>query len=361
MSLTDYRTLGRSGLRVSPLCLGTMTFGTEWGWGSPAESARSILFAYLDAGGNFIDTANGYTNGTSETLIGQFLKERGNRDNVVIATKYTFNTDPKDPNAGGSSRKNMFSAIEKSLRRLQTDYVDLYWVHNWDMVTPVEEVLSALTDLVRAGKIRYIGLSNHPAWYVGRAQTLAELKGYERIIGLQMEYSLAERSIEREFVPAALELGMGICPWSPMAGGLLSGKYKREASSVYAKGEGRLEKLKGGPAPLTRVFSDRNWKIAEAVSAIAQKAGRPAAQIALNWVANQPGIDSAIIGATKLQQLHDNIAALDFTIPTNLSAELDEISRPEVQYPYNFFTEEVQAMVTGQTKLERKGGRSKAA
>jgi aryl-alcohol dehydrogenase-like predicted oxidoreductase len=227
-SMKEYVTLGRSGLRVSPLCLGTMTFGTEWGWGTEEDVSRAIFNRYIEAGGNFLDTADGYTGGKSEEMLGKFIGERRLRDRVVVATKFTFNTDPGNPNAGGNGRKNIYRALEGSLRRLQTDYIDLYWLHAWDTVTPVEEVVSTLIDLVREGKIRHFGFSDVPAWYAARALTIAEKEGKERPIALQMEYSLVERNIEREHVPAAQELGIAICPWSPLASGFLTGKYKRE-------------------------------------------------------------------------------------------------------------------------------------
>src|SRR5262249_7912809 len=240
MKLNEYVTLGRSGLRVSPLCLGTMTFGTEWGWGSDEGAAAAILDHYLEAGGNFLDTADMYVNGRSEEILGRFIAERRARDRIVLATKFTFNAEPGNPNAGGNGRKNVYRALEASLRRLRTDYADLYWLHAWDTVTPVEEVLDTLTDLVRQGRIRHFGFSDVPAWYAARAETLAEQQGKDRIIALQLEYSLVERTIEREHVTAARELGMGICPWSPLAGGFLAGKYRRGAGG--AVGEGRLQK-----------------------------------------------------------------------------------------------------------------------
>src|SRR5258705_8754207 len=256
-NLNDYTTLGRSGLRVSRLCLGTMTFGNEWGWGAEEQTTRAIFDRYVAAGGNFIDTADLYTEGHSEELVGKFIGERGLRDRVVLATKFTFNPDPGNPNAGGNGRKNIHRSLEDSLKRLQTDYIDLYWLHAWDTVTPVEEVVSTLNDLVRAGKIRYYGFSNTPAWYVARAQTLAEKEGKERLVALQLPYSLVERSIEREHVPAAQELGLGITPWSPLAGGFLSGKYQRQGKTEV--GEGRLNTLKDNPA--FNPFNERNCRI----------------------------------------------------------------------------------------------------
>lgn len=348
---SDYYLLGRSGLRVSPLCLGTMTFGTEWGWGSPESSAREILFRYLDAGGNFVDTADGYTNGSSEEMIGRFLKESGRRDRVVLATKYTFNAFPGDPNAGGNARKNLHRALESSLRRLQTDYIDLYWVHAWDRLTPVEEVMRSLDDAVRAGKIRYIGLSDTPAWYLARAQTLAELRGWERVAALQLEYSLAERNIEREHVPAALELGMGICPWSPLAGGLLSGKYRRSAGAGGVDGDGRVQATRTNGNPVFDKVNERNWQIVDELVAVAKELGRSPAQVALNWITRRPGVVSTLIGATKPAQLDDNLGALSFEIPPALSARLEAVSRPYTGHPYVFFEPTMHAMVTGGTNV----------
>jgi len=347
-NVTDFVTLGRSGLRVSPLCLGTMTFGTEWGWGSEEQTARAVFDRYVDAGGNFIDTADGYTEGHSEELLGKFISERGLRDRVVLATKFTFNAEPGNPNAGGNGRKNIYRALEGSLRRLQTDYIDLYWLHAWDTITPVEEVVSTLNDLVRAGKIRHYGFSDTPAWYLARAQTLAEKEGKERLIALQLEYSLVERSIEREHIPAAQELGLGIAPWSPLAGGFLSGKYRREGKT--GAGEGRLEMVKDNP--LFNRFTERNWRVLDQLIDIAKQIDRSSAQVALNWVAKQPGMTSTIIGATKIAQLDDNLQSLEFEIPVELRKRLDEVSALEPAHPYSFFNPEMQGMLSGGTKVE---------
>ena len=347
MSLKNYVTLGRSGLRVSPLCLGTMTFGTEWGIGTEEDGSRAILRQFLEAGGNFIDTANIYNFGTSEKMLGKFLKEDGLRDRVVLATKFTFNSSPGDPNAGGNGRKNIYQAVDASLQRLQTDYIDLYWMHAWDTVTPEEEVLSTLTDLVRAGKIRYYGFSNTPAWYLACVQTLADQQGKERLIALQLQYSLAERTIEREHIPAAQKLGLGICPWSPLAGGLLSGKYKRGPSG--AQGEGRLT---GPAAAFFKGLSDRNWRILDTVNEVAKQLSKTPAQIALNWAATQPGVTSTIIGATKPAQLADNLAAIEFEIPAEPRARLDQASALEPATPYTFFTGIEHARVCGETSIQ---------
>src|SRR5271165_6018997 len=224
-----YRLLGKSGLRVSEAALGTMTFGDERGWGSPKAEAQKIYETYREAGGNFIDTANFYTGGTSETFVGELIK--GHRDSVVLATKYSSAAPGNDPNAAGNHRKNMMQALEASLKRLRTDYIDLYWVHIWDQITPVEEVMRGLDDLVRAGKVLYTGISDAPAWWVAQANTLAELRGWTPFIGLQIEYNLLERTVERELIPMAKALNIGVTAWSPLAGGVLTGKYHGHGAS----------------------------------------------------------------------------------------------------------------------------------
>jgi aryl-alcohol dehydrogenase-like predicted oxidoreductase len=347
MSVKDYVTLGRSGLRVSPLTLGTMTFGTEWGWGTEENTSRDVFNRYIDAGGNFIDTADLYTIGTSEKMVGKFITERNLRERVVLATKFTFNAEPGNPNAGGNGRKNIYRALESSLKRLQTDYIDLYWLHAWDTVTPVEEVVSTLNDLVRQGKIRHFGFSDTPAWYVARAQTIAELQGKERLIALQLEYSLVERNIEREHIPVAQELGIGILPWSPLAGGFLAGKYKRSGNTGV--GDGRHEVTKNSGNPAFNKFTEHNWTVLDALLQVAKQMNEPPAQVALNWVATQPGITSTIIGATKLGQLDDNLAALDFEIPAAQRTRLDEASALEPIHPYIFYGSNINPMVTGGT------------
>jgi aryl-alcohol dehydrogenase-like predicted oxidoreductase len=325
-----------------------MTFGTQWGWGSEENTARTIFDRYLEAGGNFLDTADGYTNGQSEEMVGKFIGERGVRDQVVLATKFTFNALQGNPNTGGNGRKNIYRALDASLRRLKTDFIDLYWLHAWDTVTPVEEVVSTLNDLVRNGKIRHYGFSDTPAWYLARARTLAEKEGKEPLVALQLEYSLIERNIEREHIPAAQELGMALCPWSPLAGGFLSGKYKREGDS--GTGEGRLEVQKGNP--IFNRFKERNWQVLDALVAVAKELGRKPAQVALNWVATQPGVTSTIIGATKTEQLADNLAAIEFAIPAELRRRLDEASALEPVHPYVFFEGPIQTMIHGGTRVE---------
>jgi len=250
-----YKLLGRTGLRVSELCLGTMTFGEEWGWGASREESRRMFDAFADAGGNFVDTANLYTGGTSEKFVGEFLK--GRRERFVLATKYTLNMSPDDPNGGGNHRKNLVQSLDASLKRLDTDRIDLYWVHAWDGMTPLEETMRALDDAVRAGKILYVGISDAPAWVVSRANTLAELKDWSPFAALQIQYSLADRSPERDLLPMAKALDLAVTPWGVLGGGVLSGKYKspadRPAGARYVAGGARL----GSPAAVRRDRSDR--------------------------------------------------------------------------------------------------------
>lgn len=345
-SLARYHLLGRSGLRISPLCLGTMTFGNPQGWGTTEDIARQIFQRYLEAGGNFIDTADGYTGGDSERMLGKFMREMGNRDRLVLATKFTVNQHPNDPNGGGNSRKHMMDALHTSLRRLQTDHVDLYWMHVWDTMTPVEETMAALNTLVQQGKVRYIGLSDVPAWYLARAQTLAQWRGWEPVCGLQLEYSLVERNIEREHVPAAQHLGCGICSWSPLGSGVLTGKYSKDKG-----GRGRLEKLDKGKNPVFRKLTDQNFEIADAVKKIAKKLGKSPAQVSLNWITRRPGVASTIIGATRVEQLDDNLQALEFDIPEDMSRQLDQLTAPPIVHPYSFFTEEMKHLRNGQNEV----------
>lgn len=339
MKLNDYVTLGRSGLRVSPLCLGTMTFGTSTGWGMEEAEARAVFEHYLAEGGNFFDCANSYAGGTSEEYLGRFIRDGGHRDRAVIATKFTRSVEPGNPNAVGNGRKTIHLSLEQSLRRLSTDYIDLYWLHSWDRVTPVEEVVASLNQLVQAGKILHYGLSDVPAWYAARAATIAELRGLAPPAALQLEYSLVERAIEREHVPAAQEMGMAICAWGPTGSGFLTGKYR----GGQIDGAGRLNV--GGPT-MDR-FSDGKWAIAERLESIAKTIGRTPAQVAINWVKTQPGQTTPIVGARTLDQLRDNLAALDFDIPVELRAELDQLSALPKAHPYRMFEPPLADMLSG--------------
>ncbi|MFL6424896.1 MAG: aldo/keto reductase [Nitrososphaeraceae archaeon] len=353
-----YQLLGKSGLRVSELCLGAMTFGEEWGWGASKEECHKIFNAYVDAGGNFIDTANKYTEGTSERYIGEFIAS--DRDRFVLATKYTSNTRRGDPNAGGNHRKNMIQSLEASLKRLNTDYIDLYWVHAWDPLTPIEEMMRALDDMVRAGKILYIGVSDAPAWIVSQANTLANLKGWTEFTGLQIEYSLIERTPERELLPMADALNIGVTAWSPLGGGVLTGKYNKSnreeqqqqntsssssTTVVAQEGNSRLE-VQNEFA--NRVLNDRNMLIAQEVSKIAKEIGCSAAQVALNWVRQQNIMSPAgknkiipIIGARKETQIKDNLACLEFELTSEQMQRLNEVSKIELGFPHDFLNSEM--------------------
>lgn len=345
MILNTYFTLGNSGLRVSRLALGTMTFGTDWGWGADKNTARAMFNAYADSGGNLVDTADLYTNGVSEQWVGEFIKERTLREQMVITTKFSFNAAPDNPNAGGNGRKNILRAVEGSLRRLDTDYIDLYLLHAWDMLTPVEEVMRSFDDLVRAGKVRYVGLSNIPAWYASRAQTIAELRGYEPLSALQLEYSLATRTIEHEYIPLATQYGMGVMVWSPLASGLLSGKYQSSQTGEF--GAGRLQTLNGSNNPSFQKLTERNFKIVAELEQVAREIDRSMAQVAINWVAGRSGVATVLVGATKITQLEENLHSLDFELPATLRNRLDEASILPTEFPYTFFTPPMQAMQTG--------------
>jgi aryl-alcohol dehydrogenase-like predicted oxidoreductase len=332
--MNHYYLLGRSGLRVSRLALGTMNFGVDGfhaAYGKTEEEAEPIFRRYVEAGGNFVDTADFYTAGESERILGRLIGTAGNRERLVLTSKFTNTIDPTDPNASGNGRKHMVRALEASLRRLGTDYLDLYLLHTWDRITPVEEVVQTFDDLVRTGKIRYAGLSDVPAWYAARAQSYAEAHGLTPIVTVQLPYSLLARGVEPEFVPMAQTLGIGLTAWSPIGGGLLTGKYRRSGG-----GEGRL----GNPD-----IGERDWKVIDAVREVAEGLGRPMAQVALNWAATQPGISSLVIGASGPEQLDGNLAALDFEIPPDARRRLDEASTPDVPKLYSMFTPEYQSWI----------------
>jgi aryl-alcohol dehydrogenase-like predicted oxidoreductase len=328
MALNHYVTLGRSGLRVSPFCLGAMTFGEDWGFGSSVEDSVKILDAYVDMGGNFIDTANIYTKGHSEKIIGDHIgKDPAKRDRLVIATKFLSNMYPGDPNGGGAHRKGIMAACDESLRRLQTDYIDLYWMHFWDHLTPIDETMRAIDDLVRMGKVRYFGISDTPAWKCAQAQYEAIFKNWTQAIALQIEYSLAERTVENELMPMARELGMGVTPWSPLKSGVLTGKYTRANLDSIDPMRGEW---------VTNNLTERNLDIVDALVAVAKELGRTPAEVALAWVLARPGVASPIIGARTMEQLEQNVKALEVTIPPELNAKLDEASAIEPTFPQSF-------------------------
>jgi aryl-alcohol dehydrogenase-like predicted oxidoreductase len=338
----DYYLLGRSGLRVSRMALGTMNFGTDGfhgAYGKTEEEAEPIFRSYLDAGGNFIDTADFYTAGESERILGRLIAKAGVRDRLVLTSKFTNTVDPADPNASGNGRKHIVRALDATLRRLGTDYLDLYLLHTWDRITPAEEVVRTFDDLVRAGKIRYAGLSDVPAWYAARAQSYAEAHGLTPMVTVQLPYSLVARGIEPEFVPMAQSLGMGITAWSPVGGGVLTGKYRRNGSVLT--GDGRL----GNPAIPQPEITDQDWKVVEALETVAADLGHSMAQVAINWAANQPAVASVIVGASSPAQLASNLAALDFEIPADARRLLDEASAPQLSAPYWMFTAKYQSWI----------------
>ena len=348
-TLDTYRLLGRSGLRVSPLALGAMTFGTDWGWGADERDARRIFDAYVDRGGNFIDTANQYTNGTSERFVGEFASDR--RERLVIATKYTLTTRPGDPNAGGNHRKSMVRSVDASLKRLKTDYIDLLYLHVWDFTTPVEEIMRAMDDLVRAGKVLYVGISDTPAWQIARMQTIADLRGWSPLIALEIEYSLIERTVERDLIPMARELGLGVIPWSPLASGVLTGKYTRADlqvtdSSVTASGTRRTIAAANG------ALSGRGLEIADVVKQVAAEIGKSPAQVALAWTLLNPAVTAPIMGARTLAQLEDNLGALDVTLTADQRARIEEASDFELGFPHEFLARPLTRNVTfGDVKI----------
>jgi len=320
-----YKLLGRSGLRVSELALGTMTFGEEWGWGASEPESRRMFDAYAEAGGNFLDTANRYTEGTSERYLGDFIA--ADRDHWVVATKYTLWTRRDDPNFSGNHRKNMIQACEASLERLGSDYIDLYWVHAWDFTTPIEEVMRGLDDLVSAGKVLYVGISDTPAWIVSRANTIADFRGWSPFVGLQIRYSLIDRTAEADLLPMARALDLAVTPWSVLGAGVLTGKYSRGNEPA----DGRA---KAGAA--TR---ERNLEIAESVVSIAEEIGCTPSQVAIAWVRQQDAQVIPLIGARNLPQLTDNLGALDIRLTDDQLATLDEVSRVDLGFPHNFMTD----------------------
>jgi aryl-alcohol dehydrogenase (NADP+) len=325
MSLDNYLTLGRSGLRVSPLALGAMTFGEDAGAvGTSVEESEKILGTYLDRGGNFVDTANFYTNGHSEKILGDwFAAHRGRRDHVVVASKFFANMHPGDPNGGGAGRSSIIAQLHESLRRLRTDYLDLYWLHNWDRNTPIEETMRTLDDLVRAGKIRYIGFSNTPAWVTAQAQTTAMLRGWTPLIALQVEYSLLARTVEGDLAPMGDQQGMALVPWSPLKNGFLSGKYRRGSQAVHSA---RTAFVGRGP-------SDEEFDVIETVAAIAEELETTSAAVSLAWLLARPQTVVPIVGARRLDHLEGNLAGLEVKLTLDHLRTLDDVSVPTLNYP----------------------------
>ncbi len=328
-----YKLLGKSGLRVSELCLGAMTFGSDEDWCADKAESHAMFNAFVEAGGNFIDTADIYTQGESEKLVGEFVAH--DRERFVVATKYTNAWPGTDANAAGNHRKNLTQSLDASLRRMKLDYIDLYWMHNWDFSTPVDEAMRALDDAVRAGKILYIGLSDAPAWVASRCNTVAELRGWTQFVSMQLEYSLVERGIEREHFPMCRDMDINITAWSPLASGMLSGKYTRGSSDAK-----RLDTL-----PFHDI-TDKRLEVARTVDKVADEIGCSSAQAALAWVRQRGTIP--ILGARTLAQLEDNLSSLDVTLSDAQMQTLDEVSGFDYGHPYNFFDKElVYALATG--------------
>lgn len=324
MPLNHYITLGRSGLRVSPYCLGTMTFGEEFGWGTSPQESFAMLDEYRSRGGNFVDTANIYTAGHSEQIVGDYIKHHAvRRDELVLGTKFYCNLFPGDPNGGGAGRKALIQQCEASLKRLQSDYIDIYWLHNWDRGAPIEETLRGLDDLVTAGKIRYIGFSDIPAWKTAEAQTIARFRGWAPVIALQLEYSLLERTGEGELFPLAQEMGMGIMPWSPLKSGFLSGKFRRN-------GEGSVDTRRSG---MVGMPSPADYDVIDTVVEIASALNVSPAAVALAWVRSQAGVSATLIGARRLDQLKTNLDSLEVRLSAGQIARLSEVSQPKLNFP----------------------------
>ncbi|MCB1219964.1 MAG: aldo/keto reductase [Planctomycetales bacterium] len=343
-ALDNYRLLGNSGLAVSPLCLGTMTFGTEWGFGGDRENSRKLFEVYTEAGGNFLDTAINYNKGTSEEYLGEFVK--GSRERYVIATKFTFGTREGDPNSGGNHRKNIIQSVDESLKRLGLEYIDLYWLHVWEYRTPVEELMRAIDDLVRMGKILYFGFSDTPAWVVSRANAVAELRGWTPAVAVQMEHSLIERTYEAEMLTMARHLNIAVTPWSPLGAGVLTGKY-------LGNEEGEGEGTRSGAVNRSGKLNERNTAIVQAVVDMAQQCGKSPAQVALNWLLCQPGVTAPIIGARTPEQLSDNLGSCGWRLDDEQLAKLNEVSAVDQPFPHSFIhNPRVQAAISAQTNVE---------
>ncbi|MGW2818846.1 aldo/keto reductase [Streptomyces sp. NPDC001415] len=349
LTLDTYRLLGRSGLRVSPLALGAATFGTEWGWGAERDAARKLFDLYVERGGNFIDTASTYTNGSSERLLGEFSHD--NRESLVLATKYSTLRRPGDPNSGGNHRKTLFASVEASLRQLNTDYIDLLYLHVWDFTTPVEEILRGMDDLVRQGKLLYVAISNAPAWQVSRMQAIADLRGWSPLVALQIEYNLIERTGERDLIPMAREMGLAVIPWSPLAGGVLTGKYSRDDATATntASGDGTRRSVTIANGALT----ERSLAIVGVVRDIATELGRTPAQVGLAWTLQNPGVTAPIVGARTLAQLEDNLGALEVDFTSSQLARLDEASAIGLGFPHDMLARDTtRAFTRGDLKVE---------
>lgn len=332
LALEQYRLLGRSGLRVSPLALGTMTFGEAWGWGSDAGEAQRIFDLYVDRGGNMIDTAVNYTGGDSERLLGSFIKEK--RDRLVIGTKFTMARDPGNINSGGNHRYNLVRSVEASLKQLDTDRIDLLYLHAWDFTTSPDEVMRSLDDLVRTGKVLYLGICNTPAWRIAQLQTIADLRGWSPLVALQIEYSLVERTVEHELMPMAQALGLGVLPWSPLGGGILTGKY--QASDLSDENGADVAATRKGVIASSGHLNAGALGVADAVKAVADELDATPSQVAIAWTLLNPAVTAPVIGARTLAQAEDNLAALDIALSGEQRARLDAASAFTPIFPHRF-------------------------
>jgi aryl-alcohol dehydrogenase-like predicted oxidoreductase len=351
MMLNNYKLLGRSGLRVSPISLGTMTFGSEWGWGADSAEARRIFDLYVDRGGNFIDTSVNYTNGGAERLLGEFVGDK--RERLVIATKFTMSREPGNPNAGGNHRLNIIRSAEQSLRQLGTDRIDLFYLHGWDMTTQPDEVMRALDDLVRSGKILYLGICNTPAWRVAQMQTLADMRGWSPFVALQIEYSLVERTVEHELLPMAAALGLGVLPWSPLGGGVLTGKYSR--ADVQDSREAAVSPSRKGVIASSGHLNERSIEIAHEVHAVAEEVGSTPSRVALAWTLANPSVVSPIMGARTVAQAEDNLGALDVVLSPDHLDRLNRVSDPDPIFPARFVERPlVQQLIFGEASVARR-------
>ncbi|MFC0634237.1 aldo/keto reductase [Brevundimonas balnearis] len=354
-ALDHYRLLGRSGLRVSPLSLGAMTFGEDWGWGAEEGEARRIFDAYVDHGGNFIDTAVNYNNGSSERILGRFIKDL--RDRIVLATKFTMARDPRNINSGGNHRFNMVRSVEASLRQLDTDRIDLLYVHAWDFTTSPEEVMRALDDLVASGKVLYLGICNTPAWRVAQMQTLADLRGWSPFVALQIEYNLLERTVEHELMPMAQALGLGVLPWSPLGGGILSGKYSREDLSDENSAD--VARTRKGVIASSGHLNARALDIAEVVKEVAVEIGASPSQVALAWTLRHPAVVSPVMGARTLEQAKDNLGALQLSLSDDQLERLRAASAPAPIFPARFTARPmVRQLIRGVSTLVDRAGKA---
>jgi aryl-alcohol dehydrogenase-like predicted oxidoreductase len=348
-ALNHYRLLGRSGLRVSPLSLGTMTFGSDWGWGADLADAARIFAMYVERGGNFIDTAVNYTNGSAERILGGLIKDK--RERVVLATKFTMARGAGNPNAGGNHRLNLVRSVETSLRQLDTDRIDLLYLHAWDFTTSPQEVMRALDDLVSAGKVLYLGICNTPAWRVAQMQTLADLRGWSPFVALQIEYSLLERTVEHELMPMAEALGLGVLPWSPLGGGVLTGKYSR--ADLTDDNAADVSPTRKGVIASTGHLTGRALDIADAVGAVADELGATRSQVALAWTLQHPAVVSPVMGARTLAQAEDNLGALDIVFSDAHLHRLDAASAPAPIFPARFIARPMaQQLISGGCRIQ---------